>query len=304
MTKQSELNEQQWEMNHRYSASTAYSTWLDKYHFPNLDHDDKYRDCYMDCVLAVEADYSKQYRLDPDNVKNMVDRLFYIISSSPQPTLSIATVVSSLHASKTLTFTGDYETDIQLWTDIVCGLSNVGIFGVFVSPSGHPVVTCTLSLPSSLTTELGEKFQSVLPQIEGSMGHDACKPKGVRYTGKSTRRKIPLNKDDWRVLETVNSQMYHVDMDILNMKYYVPSITDTGKALTEDEKDMARVYFNRFKFIAEWADSEGRGVQCVTNQDSRGRFYNFLTDPHIRLSLRSKVAEGNLTDWEKAHLLG
>lgn len=294
------------ELNTRMSSRTAYTTWLERWHRPNLEVS-AYEDLYMDTCYAVRQYIGVLPRGKEIHIGSMdeiAERTIYTLSMSPQESMSLATLASSLEAVCVERYK-DYEENINWYSQLVYELRRVGIFNYHITTSGHPVITPNLQVKGELREELDDKFQSALPQIGGVVGDmlgDQILPQ-LHFSGKSYRRQIDLNNKDLEAITLVSQQSYKVDRAILdNMSYHVPTITETGEILTDQQREDAREAYYRFQEMAELADDYKTVIQFPTTQDSRGRFYNAATDPAVRLTLRSVKYEGRLTEAEEQHL--
>jgi hypothetical protein len=299
------------ELNQRMSLSTAFPTWNAEFHIALLETSREYRGLFTDTRYLINQWNGGAIPGDAQQQKDVEDiaiRIFYVLSTSPQPTLSLATLASKLEAD-CIPLGADYEDNIQHYSDMIYFLRNAKIFRYDMTATGHPVLTPLLQVQGELRTALDAKFASALPQVGGVMGDLDSRSTGlipgVRFSGKSSKRKTPLNEYDRKTITLVSKQGYRVDMDIIKqMPYYVPAITDTGVPITEREQEDARTAYYRFTDMAEEAEANLEILQLPTTQDSRGRFYNAATDPAIRLSLRSKHIEGHLTPFELKLLRG
>ena len=296
------------EVNQRMSLSTAYSTWTEKWHTPNMEIK-AYADLFNDtCYLITEWNAgdtpgdNKQIKI----VESIAARIFYIISTSPKPTMPLVTLASKLDADEQA-LGADYGDNMQFYSEMIYSLRNVGIFSYLVTPTLHPILVTILQVKGELREELDAKFAQALPQVGEDIGELDAKGygllPGIRFTGKSTRRETPLNAYDRKAISLVSRQSFAVDMAMVNsMEYYVPTISESGIPITLQEQEDTRTAYYRFTDMAEEADSLFEPIQLPTTQDSRGRFYNAATDPAVRLSLRSTGYEGDLTDFEYEHL--
>jgi len=296
------------EVNYRVSTSTAYTTWQKRWHKPNME-DPSYKDLFTDVCYLIQSWNNGEVPGDKTQValvNDIAQRIFYILSTSDKATLPMVTLVSKLDAD-CQALSEDYEENMQLYADMVYALRPARIFTYYVTAMGAPVLVPTIKVKGELRQELDSKFGSALPQLGGVVGELGPKGfgliPGVAFSGKSTKRKTPLNQQDREIVSLISQQQYWVDMAIVDfMPYFVPSITDTGLPISEQEQEDARTAYERFVEVAEQMHALDTTIQFPTTQDSRGRFYNMATDPAIRLSLRSIKYEGNLTEFELEHL--
>lgn len=292
------------ELNQRMSLFTAFSTWKERFHNVNMDNE-IYKNIFDDtCYLINQWGDGEN---PPDEVqdklvKDIATRMFYILTTNPDETISLVTVASKLDADCQQLYE-DYEENISAYAEMVYHTRSAGLFTYATTQNDHPVLTPTLAVKGELRTELDDKFASALPQVGDVVGEMDSKGwnllPGVMFKGKSTRRKTPLNAQDRRIVSLVSRQRYKVDMDILHkMEYYVPTISENGEPISERQQEDARTAFYRFRDMADEAHHDNTVIQLPTTQDSRGRFYNMATDPAIRLSLRSPKYTGGLTEFE------
>lgn len=305
-----EAKEVMGELNQRMSIFTAHQTWLDNFHKPHLEVA-QYKDLFDDTCFMIRDwllnifDKEEPYL---EEVESIAERLFYIISTAPKDTMSLVTVASKLETDCQQLYL-EYQDNIQAYSELVFHLKSIGIFTYSLSQNDHPVITPILTVKGELRTALEAKFSSALPQLGGVVGTMDAQGKGllpgILFKGKSTRRQTPLNQKDREAITLVSKQEYVVDMNMVNnMKYYVPTITDTGLPISEREQEDARTAYYRFEAMAREADQDNTTLQLPTTEDSRGRFYNAATDPAVRLSLRSVRQEGKLTKFEQELLKG
>ena len=295
----------QTELNIKYSSSTAFSTWRNAFHETHMT-DQSYIDLVDDCKFMVNQWLNEEGLSHLDIAEEVTIRIIYVVSTAPLDTMSMATLVSKLDTDCT-NLKPEYAENIQAYSELVYHLRTVGIFQYKATSTGHPILIPEIAVTGDLATLLSDKFSSALPQLESTTGTLKAKGKGllpgIRFSGKSTRRKTPLNQQDMKAITLVSQQTYMVDMDIVrNMEYYVPTMTESGNPLSAQEQEDARTMYRRFEDMSEIADELGLGLSMPTSEDSRGRLYNMATDPSIRLSLRSMKATGSLTPFEQSLL--
>ncbi len=296
------------ELNPRFSMSTANRLWTEKYHNCMRKEYPEYEAMFTDTIHLIESwndgDWDTEEAVkNRENAYDIAIRLFYILTMSPIETVSLATVVSKLETD--CVRLGDtYPHNIQLYAELVLHLEPARIFTYRATRMAHPILTPRICVPQGeLRDELEGKFAAALPQLGHGTGELSDGGKGflpgVRFTGKSTKRKTPLNEYDRAAITLVSQQAYTIAHDIVeSMEYHVPSMTDLGQPLTPKEREDAKTSYNRFADMAVLAKEHHTVLQFPTTQDSRGRFYNAATDPAVRLSLRSIISTGKLTPFE------
>ena len=281
------------EVNKRLSLSTAYKTWRLEWHDPHMEIVE-YAAIFSDTCFLI-SEYVNNL-LTPEQEKEVVKRLFYILSTSQDETMSLATLVSKLDVDCPA-IAEEYEDNMNHYANIVFNLKNLGIFHYSETTNGHPVISPILQVKGELRSILHSKFGSAIPQIGDVVGE--MDSKGIRFSGQSTKRDTPLNQYDREAVSMVSRQRFKVAIDIINkMEYYVPTLSRTGEPISPREQEYVRTDYYRFVDMAEYAHEENTVIQFPTTQDSRGRFYNAATDPAVRLSLRSPEPEGSLTEFE------
>jgi len=291
------------DLNKELSSSTAYATWQEKFHNNYLTLQG-----YRDLVLHVQTTISSWAMADETDLEsnvaleNIVERLFYIISTDSKGFITLPSLVAKLETDCTK-LAPEYQENIELYTDMLLALRFTGLFTLVKTKDSANIIP-KISVSPELQTELDAKFPSVLPQVGDVVGHlkengFGLVP-GIRFNAKASKRKIPLNDKDREIISIISKQRFKVKASILeNMPYYVPSVTKDNTPLTPEEQEYARIYYYRFADLALEADKYDTVIQFPTTVDSRGRFYNHATDPAIRLSLRSPYQEGDLTPFEQ-----
>ena len=287
------------EVNYRLSLSTAYKTWREQWHEVHIEVD-AYAAIFRDTCFMISEFTGNA--LTTVQAEDIAERLFYILSTSPDEAMSLATVASKLDVDCPQ-LAPSYEANMNYYAKLVYHLRGMGIFKYGETNVGHPVLEPLLQVKGELRIILHSKFASAIPQIGEIVGTMDAKGygllPGISFRGKSTRRKTPLNQKDREVVSLVSRQKFTVDMEIVRkMQYYVPTMSDSGIPISEKEQEDARTAYYRFVDMAEHAETESTVLQFPTTQDSRGRFYNAATDPAVRLSLRSPKPEGSLTAFE------
>lgn len=295
----------QTELNIKYSSATAFSTWRNAFHETHMV-DQSYIDLVDDCKFMVNQWLNEEELSHLDIAEEITIRILYVVSTAPLDTMSMATLVSKLDTDCS-NLKPDYAENVQAYSELVYHLRTARIFEYKATSTGHPILIPEIAVTGDLATLLRDKFSSALPQLEGTTGSLKAKGKGllpgIRFSGKSTRRKTPLNQQDMDAITLVSQQVYKVDTNIVGrMEYYVPTMTESGNPLSLQEQEDARTMYHRFEAMAGIADELELGLCMPTSEDSRGRLYNMATDPSIRLSLRSTVHTGSLTPFEQSLL--
>lgn len=291
------------DINKELSSSTAYKTWQEQYHNNYLSLQG-----YRDLVMHVENTISSWAMADETDfesslvVENIVERLFYTISTDNKGFITLQSLVTKLETDCPK-LAPEYQENIELYTDLILAIKFTGLFTLAKTKDSVNIIP-SISVSPELQAELDAKFSSALPQVGdvvGELKEDGFGlVPGIRFNAKAAKRKIPLNDKDREIITIISKQRFKVKASILeNMPYYVPAVTKDNIPLTPEEQEYARIYYYRFADLALEADRYDTVIQFPTTVDSRGRFYNHATDPAIRLSLRSPYQEGNLTPFEQ-----
>lgn len=297
------------ELNQRMTIKTAYSLWLEKHHLRLLQTSEEYSNMFRDTSKLIIEWANPELPLDTEAEQltdNIAKRIFFILSTTYTDTVPFVTVVSTLEAT-CQKIGANYSHNMELYSDLLYHLRHAQIFTYEVTRNNIPIIFPRLKINASLAKELKDKFAAALPQIGGVTGILNEKGygllPGIHFEGKSSRRTTPLNEKDREILSIISQQEFKVAMDIVeSMEYYVPTMTKNGFPISPQQQEYTRTAYYRFVDMARIAQEYETTIQLPTTVDSRGRFYNMATDPSVRLSLRSKYTEGNLTEFELNHL--
>lgn len=286
------------------STATSYDLWLAEFHSPMFISNSEYEATFTDTVYMIN-EFFKHNPVKPTvkaHSSDLARHIIYMLSTATLDTISMATIASQLEVRHP-DIDDDFGKRLTILSELVMSLKSAGILDYAVTAEGHPLVLPMVTVDETLAATLAAKFKAPIPQIEGTMGSlnsDEGLLEGLAFSGKSTKRKTPMNIRNMEFAELVSHQVYKVDLALANgLDYFVPTVTDTGEILSEEEREAARQSYYRFIQAAETAAELDLGVCFPTSLDSRNRAYNMATIPAIRLCLRAPEPTGSLTPFEQ-----